>query len=239
VTAVIWMRPEQSGRGPRPAHNRAEIADAAIALADAEGLEAVSLRRLAAALGVGTTSLYRYVQTKDELFDLMVDAAHGRHRQPARSGDWRADLTAVAFGLRGIGLSHPWLPALVAGRPSLGPNGLAWQEAAFAAVGDLGLSADAILDHVTTLLTFVHGHVVTELAGSPTDVSGDAPADAPTDAWAEHVLADGRYPTLARIMTEALGPHAGDRFGRSFSLGVQHILDGLALHLAPNGTPPA
>jgi AcrR family transcriptional regulator len=233
LTAVIWMRPEQSGRGPKPAHNRAEIAAAAIALADAEGLEAVSLRRLAARLGVGTTSLYRYVQTKDELFDLMVDAVHGRHRVPSRTGDWRPDLTGVAFGLRGIGLSHPWLPALAAGRPSLGPNGLAWQEAAFAAAGDLGLSADAILDHVTTLLTFVHGHVVSELAER--DAGGPGPLAGP-DGYSEQIVAGGRYPTLARIMTEALGPHAGDRFGRSFSLGVQHILDGLALHLAPNPT---
>jgi AcrR family transcriptional regulator len=187
----------------------------------------VSLRRLAAEIGLATTSLYRYVQTKDELFDLMVDAVGGRYSRPERTGDWRADLTGVAFGLRAMNLGHAWMPALSAARPALGPNGLAWQEAAFAAVEDLGLSADAVLDHVTTLLTFVHGHVVGELAERDAGVGWIAAQD----GYGEQVIAGGRYPALARIMVEAHGPRGGDRFGRSFSLGVQHILDGLALHL--------
>jgi AcrR family transcriptional regulator len=164
----IWMRPERAARGPRPAHSRADIAAVAIHVADAEGIEAVSLRRVAGELGTGTTSLYRYIANKDELFDLMIDSAAGERDPPAPTGDWRADLQAIAYENRAMVLRHPWLatlPAtLPATRPALGPNSLAWLEAAYATADVLGLNADEVLSQVGTLLTFVRGHVIDELA---------------------------------------------------------------------------
>src|SRR3954453_8973113 len=92
-----WTRPDFRPRGAHPALGREQIVRAAMEIADAEGLEAISMRRVAAGLGAGTMSLYWYVAGKDELLDLMVDAAFGEFRIPDRpTGDWRADLRLIA-----------------------------------------------------------------------------------------------------------------------------------------------
>jgi AcrR family transcriptional regulator len=122
---LIWLRPERGARGPAPARSRAEIAAAAIALADAEGLAGVSMRRVAAVLGVGTMSLYNYVPGKEQLVDLMLDAVAGEWELPGQpSGNPRADL--AGFAREGVAAMrrHPWVPALVLTRLTIGPNSL-------------------------------------------------------------------------------------------------------------------
>src|SRR5262249_43559728 len=110
---ILWARTERSSRGPQPTLSHAQIAAAAIRIADREGLDAVSMRRVAAELGAGTMSLYRYVRTKDELHDLMRDTVAGEDDVPAKpSGHWRADLSVLAHQMRASALRHPWLPAL-------------------------------------------------------------------------------------------------------------------------------
>ncbi|HWD77781.1 MAG TPA: TetR/AcrR family transcriptional regulator [Kribbella sp.] len=223
----IWLRPERAARGPRPAHSRAEIAEAAVRVADTEGLDAVSMRRVAAELGTGTTSLYRYVDGKDELFDLMVDRAMGDHPPPAPTGDWQADLRALAHAQRARALRHPWLVRLPATRPVLGPNMLAWLEATYAAVDAHGVDADEVLTQAATLLTFVRGHVLEELTERE---SGGTMADwlAKQSQYGERVIGSGDYPHLSRMMVEAETPHADDRFDRLFERSLGHVLAGLA-----------
>lgn len=122
VPALVWTREQ-----PRPRHRApsvAQIVVRAVAIADAEGLAALSMRRVATELGSGTASLYRYVTNRDELLDLMVDAVRGEKEPPALSGDWRTDLTAVARQLRAGLLRHPWLSGELTGRPTFGPNSL-------------------------------------------------------------------------------------------------------------------
>lgn len=121
---VIWMRPEQAPVGRPAERSRAEITAAAVDLADREGLDAVSMRRVATLLGTGAASLYRYVATRDDLLDLMTDSTASEYQLPAPSGDWQADLLAVARQARQIMRRHPWLPALVISRPALGPHGI-------------------------------------------------------------------------------------------------------------------
>ncbi len=231
VRLPIWMRPERAARGPRPAHSRADIAAAAIHVADAEGIEAVSLRRVAGEMGTGTTTLYRYIVNKDELFDLMIDGAMGEHAPPVRTGDWQADLRAIAYAHRAMALRHPWLATLPATRPTLGPNSLAWLEATYATVDGLGLDPDEVLGHVGTLLTFVRGHVIDERADqeaarrSGMDMTMWLAAQA---QYGEMIIGSGRYPHLSRIMVEAEAPHSDDRFERAFHHGLDHILAGLA-----------
>ena len=106
---VIWDRPERAARGPAPSLSREEITTAAVALADTQGIEAVSMRALAVELGVGAASLYRYVARKDELIDLMVDAVMGNDLQFEIRGNWREDLRSFAHGLRSMTLRHPWM----------------------------------------------------------------------------------------------------------------------------------
>ena len=162
---VIWARPERAAKGPAPSRSRAQIAAAAVQLADDEGLEAVSMRKVAAALGIGAASLYRYIESKDELYELMVDLVEGEDGPPPPlSGDWRADLTAFAHKTRASIHRHPWMASLAAGRPTFGPNSLAWAEYGLAAIDGLGLSIDEMLMAGEILRAFVRGYTIGELA---------------------------------------------------------------------------
>jgi len=99
----LWLREEQAGRGPVPTHDRAEIAAAGIELADVGGLGAVSMRKVAAAIGAGAASLYRYVETRDELLELMSDTVSGQLDLSAPpTGDWRADILALEEESEGL-----------------------------------------------------------------------------------------------------------------------------------------
>src|SRR5262245_62033753 len=116
------MRPSRNRRGPDPTYSREQITAAAITIADADGLDAISMRRLAREVDAGVMSLYRYFDSKDDLFELMSDAVQGETPVPdLPSGDWRADLTAIAQAQRAAVHRHPWLVSLT-GRPSFGPN---------------------------------------------------------------------------------------------------------------------
>jgi AcrR family transcriptional regulator len=107
---VIRARPERAGRGPRPDHTRARLA-AAVRIADAEGLDGVSTRRVAAGIGCGTMSLHGYVPRKEELHELMADAVVAAYALPeAPSGEWRAGLKELCRQGRAVMLRHPWLP---------------------------------------------------------------------------------------------------------------------------------
>src|SRR5262245_19164837 len=198
AATVIWMRAERPLRGPQPAHSRAEIAAAAVRVADREGAGAVSMRRVAAEIGAGTMSLYRYVARKDELLDLMVDAALGELDLPAApSGDWRADVTLQARQGRAVGIRHPWLGALSAARPPLGPNSLRVMEFALAAVAGLGLDIDGMLRLVGILTAFVRGFVQAELAEEEARRRtglDEAQWRATHSSYVRSLIKSGRYP---------------------------------------------
>src|SRR5437016_6689746 len=115
------MRPERPARGPQPSHSRDEIAAAAVAIADAEGIEAVSMRRVAAEIGAGTMSLYRYVPRKEDLVDLMIDQVSAEQLAPDPTGDVRADLVEAARRQRALIHRHPWLVQALRTTPSPGP----------------------------------------------------------------------------------------------------------------------
>src|SRR5262249_3339568 len=121
---VIWMRQERAATGRPARHSRAEITAAAVTIADGEGLEAVSMRRVAAELGTGAASLYRHVDNREDLLDLMMDATGAEYRDTAPTRDWLADLLDLGDQARVIMRNHPWLPSLLLTRSVLGPNGL-------------------------------------------------------------------------------------------------------------------
>ena len=229
---VVWLRPRRAARGPRPAHSRDEIAAAAIRIADAEGIEAVSMRRVAAQLGTGTTSLYRYVARKQDLLDLMVDAVFGEAAPPDRpSGDWRAGLRESAHRGRAVILRHPWMALLTSGRATLGPNALRAAEYALGVIDGLGLDVDEMLVVLNTLEAFVRGYVVNELAEqesmrrSGLDHQSWMLAHAP---YMREIMASGQYPLVSRVVIEAEAPHAADRAERGFAQGLERLLDGFA-----------
>ena len=227
---VIWIRPERAARGPKPKHSRDEIAGQCVRVADAEGLDAVSMRRVAAELRTGTTSLYRYVTSKDDLFDLMVDRVLGSAPLPPPTSYWRADLSLLASWKRDLILDHPWMAAL-SGRPAVGPHGLAVQERGLRAVEGWGLSIDEMIIIVESLDAYVQGYAVRELAEhAATERSGQN-----LDAWmaahaayAEVVMDSGRFPLVTRAWRDAAEPHAADRAERGFRHGLDRLLDGYA-----------
>ncbi|KZM72525.1 TetR/AcrR family transcriptional regulator [Nocardia terpenica] len=227
---VIWMRPERAARGPKPAHSRDEIAAACVGVADAEGLDAVSMRRVAAELGTGTTSLYRYVTAKDDLFDLMVDQVLGSVPLPLPTHHWRKDLGLLASWKRELILDHPWMASL-SGRPAVGPHGLALQERGLRAVEGWGLSIDEMIIVVESLDAYVQGYAVRELAERAATQRSGQDLDAwmaAHDTYARAVMASGRFPLVTRAWLDAAEPHAADRAERGFRHGLDRLLDGYA-----------
>ena len=120
---VIWMRPEHAATGRPAKRSREEITAVAITIADQDGLDAVSMRRVAAELGTGAGALYRYVDTREDLLDLMTDSTGAEYAFTAPTGDWLADLLAIGEQARDIMRRHQWLPSLLITRSTLGPNG--------------------------------------------------------------------------------------------------------------------
>jgi len=227
---VIWNRPERAAKGPAPSRTRSEITAAAIAIADAEGIEAVSMRRVANELGTGTASLYRYLASKDDLLALMVDAVAAEDGgPPSLTGDWRADLRALAHRSRATIHRHPWMASLAAGRPSLGPNSLDAGEHALAAVEPLGFDIDGMIIVVDTLEAFVRGYAIGELAQQEAVRRSGVGRQEWMDAhgpYLERIIKAGRHPLITRIILDAELPHAADRAERGFELGLERLLDG-------------
>ncbi|GAA0942034.1 TetR/AcrR family transcriptional regulator [Actinocorallia libanotica] len=227
VQPIIWARPPRSSRGPQPALTLDRIARAAVALCDAEGLEALTMRRLAAELGTGTMSLYRYVQSKSDLVDLMVDLTLEEIPRPSHP-DWRAGLHWFAHQVRARSLRHPWTVQVDAPYFFLGPNGIEYVEYLYRIVDGIGLGIDEMMRAVNLVAAYAEGAVRQELA----DVRRAAEAGATPEEWMRahgahfHALMDtGRYPLMRRTMLEAEQPHMTPE--ENFEYGLQRVLDGI------------
>src|SRR5262249_43923660 len=121
----IWDLPERGTRGPKARYDRAAIAAAAIRIADAEGADAVTMRRVASALGIAPMSLYNYVPAKGHLVQLMCDQLAGEYTYPrVTPADKRSAIAELAGQARDVARRHPWLPGLLHRPPPPGPNGL-------------------------------------------------------------------------------------------------------------------
>jgi AcrR family transcriptional regulator len=225
------MRPNRAERAPAPVLSRDQIAAAAITIADEHGVEAVTMRNVAAVIGCGAMSLYRHVRTKDELLDVMIDTVAGEDggTPSAPSGDWRTDLHDAARRLRANGLRHPWIPQLWNTRSSFGPNTLTRLEFALSAVAGLGLSIDEMARTVQTVHAFVHGFIREELADRQWRDSQTAAATSPRQqglaAYLQQVIKGGRYPNFSRLAVEA---HDSPDPDATFEWQLQRILDGLS-----------
>ncbi|BDM74341.1 TetR family transcriptional regulator (plasmid) [Streptomyces nigrescens] len=200
------MRPEQASVGRPAERSRAEITAAAVELADREGLEAVSMRRVASVLGTGAASLYRYVATRDELLDLMTDSTASEYHLPAPTGDWEADLLAIGHQARQIMHRHPWLPAVVMGRPTLGPHGVDLLEHVLDVLADhpadpaCKLEAFALISGLTALF------VQNEMAAADTGAARQS-------AYLRHVAAAGSHPRITALLAAPLPDgNSVDRF---------------------------
>ncbi|GGP04664.1 TetR/AcrR family transcriptional regulator [Nonomuraea glycinis] len=230
--ALLWRTSERTSRKGKPDLNVDRIVRAAIEVADAEGLQALSMRRVAERLGVGTMSLYTYVPGKPELLDVMLDTVYGETARPEEvPGGWRGRLEVIARENWQLYLRHPWLLQVAASRPVLGPNVTAKYDYELRAVDGIGLT-DVEMDSVITLVAgFVHGTargaVEAAQAESRTGLSDE-------QWWAAHApffsrIADvERFPTAARV-GQATGEALGAAYSaeHAFEFGLQRVLDGI------------
>ncbi|MFF9912863.1 TetR/AcrR family transcriptional regulator [Streptomyces sp. NPDC013457] len=204
---VIWARPERTGRGPKPAYTRADIVAAAVRIADADGIDGLSMRRIAADIGCGTMSLYNYVPRKEDLYELMVDAVSGEYDLPEPpSGDWRADMFRVAREARGILRRHPWVIRLMTTGYAFGPNALRFLEGSLACLDGLDLPGGTKMELIATVNGTVMTIVANELAlaerarGLPWSEEQE---QAVRGAYLMERLAGGAYPRLAAVFGAA------------------------------------
>ena len=231
----LWERLEQtSTRHSLSAHR---IATTAVAIADSDGLDAITMRRLATDLGVTPMATYRYVSGRDDVLALMVDLVHGEVTVPDNA-DWRDTMWALATGIRALVVEHPWLVQL-SGQATfdLTPNRLALAERALAALHNLSLDADTAMSIFRTVTAYAHGATSAEigLQQSMRDNNWSTGAEtrtglSPQMTW---LLTTGRYPTFERYIHEAQrrdDPHW------QFHTGLHHVLDGIAAHLAAHPT---
>ncbi len=201
---VIWMRAERAATGRPARHSRDEITAIAMAIADREGLDAVSMRRVAADLATGAASLYRYVSTRDDLLDLMTDATGAEYVLTPRTprtpptGDWLADLLDLGEQGRAIMRRHPWLPPLVITRSVLGPRGLVLLERFLEVLAEHPASTEAKLEAFAILNAATALFVQNELSGGSARQQRNA-------AYLHYALASGGHPRLAELLSAA-GP---------------------------------
>ena len=230
---LIWTLPEPPGR-PATSLSRAAILSAALAIADADGTAALTMRRVAADLGSSTPmSLYRYVGSKDGLVDLMLDAVYGEVSLPGQpSGNWRADLEPLARRTWAVIQQHLWFGELVHTRPPFGPSALRYFDFRFAALESQGLDADAM----TRITVAIDSHLIgsaLQLAEETrmrrrTGLATDEQLKEAAQPVLEPILDSGSYPAFARW---ARG-HTPAGFAGNFDYTLGCLLDGITERLA-------
>ena len=211
---------------------RDRIVATAVAIADAEGLAGVSMRRVAAELGVATMSLYRVVVDKDDLLMRMVDAVFAASPLPANASEgWRARLEIAARTLWGIFRRHPWLAAALSlTRPQLVPSAVSFTEWVLSTLHDRGLDLSTAFSVHLALLNYVRGTAVNlEMEADAEALSGlssEEWIDAQQPAL-QAILATGQFPTLERLTRVGYDFDLDDLF----EFGLRRLLDGVAVLL--------
>jgi AcrR family transcriptional regulator len=230
---LLWGPAAGPGRGSRPALSLERIAQAAIKIADADGLPAVSMQRVASELEYTKMALYRYVPGKAELLALMIDMAIDEPPAlDAQPGGWRPKLEAWARYLWTKFQRHPWLLAATVGRRVMGPNELGWVECAVGALDGTGLHGGELLDAVL----IISGHV-RNVAQQTVTAVGVGPGITEQQMGAAiakllHTYGD-RYPALKAAVRSAASGSSQDQ-GLNFGLG--RILDGLEMLITHRST---
>jgi len=228
VEPLVWFREEPTSR--RPAHSRADIARAAIEIADSEGFDAVSMRRVAQRLGAGTMTLYHYVRNKDELITLMSDAVMAEVVVPEGelADGWRAAVTQIAMRTRDAFSTHHWIfERMGDGRP--GPSGMRHFEQSLRAVASLGLDRQETFELIGQIDDYVFGFSLREIQEREEHERGWPPE---VIDFFDRELASGDYP----LISEFLGSDIEESIdfimdflaqpGR-FERGLDRLLDGI------------
>ncbi len=237
--ALLWRDPAAVPRkGPGRGTSVDAVVEAATSLADAEGLAALSMRRVAARLGISPMSLYTYVPGKAELLDLMLDAVYvAMPRRDTGGRPWRERLSVIADENRSLYLDHPWAVEISTLRPTLGPGALGKYEHELAALDGLRLDDVTMDDCLTFLLGFVQESARAEVVARATQRESGVDDE---QWWAAagpvlaRVVDEGAYPLASRVGTAA-GARRGSAHdpATAYRFGLARSLDGLAAVIEP------
>lgn len=240
---LLWRKdlPTPSGqRGPKPTLSVDAIVVGGIALADEEGLDALTMRKLAERLSVGPMTLYTYVPGKAELVDLMLDGLYARMERRAPKGTgWRARLEAVAHDNRALHARHGWLAGVSTLRPPLGPGLMAKYEYELGALDGIGLD-DVEMD---AALTFVLGFVESTARAAAAATAARRESSQSDEEWwsanaplLSRILDPARHPLAARVGSAAGAAHGATLDpDHAFHFGLERVLDGLDVLVSRKG----
>lgn len=229
----VWARPRT--RREQPALSREQIVSEAVRLLDAEGIDALSMRKLGTRLGAGATSLYRHVANKDELIELVVDEVYGELdvADADRAPDWRAKATLRAHGIRSMFLDHPWIVSVLGemGVAYLGPNMLRLSDrmlAMFESAGPLDEADNA----VRMVFAYVTGMTTSEAAWlTMLARSGQSEQDWARRLWPAAEQATRDHPRLQQTYATNRDKDPTALREQNFGYGLDRILDGLEARL--------
>ncbi|MFF0463154.1 TetR/AcrR family transcriptional regulator [Streptomyces mexicanus] len=228
----VWERMAQSPPAPRPVLTHARIVAAALAIADTDGLDAVSMRRLATELGVSAMTCYRYVSGKDDIIELMLDRVRAEMLLEQPDGFWKEVLRASALRFREVVLRHPWMTD-VPGRLLFAPTPahLALMEQQFTALDGLGLSMEQMADITGAVTAYTRAGTHDEIARTRLRASeGWSSGQEARQANAARLcflLGAGDYPLYRRYVREG----SPDDDNARFEFGLDCLLDGIAMRL--------
>ncbi len=230
---LLWRGRETSTRGPKPGLTLEGIVAAAVELADREGLGALSMRRVATELGVGTMSLYRYVPGKGELLDLMLDHVNDpgeeEHEEHRHKG-WRHLLELVGVGMFDLYRRHPWLLQVNQTRPLLGPNSLRGFDIALSCLDGLGLTGQEKVSVIVTMDAYITGiarvYILHQQAAEESGITDEEfwAAQSPIIETAMHT---GCYPHVFQLDEDSFALP----YDESMRFGLARLLDGLETFL--------
>ena len=241
IAANVSRRREHGGRPASRARrlDRSDIVDAAVAIADVEGTEAVSMRRIAKELQVGAMSLYWHVESKMDLHQLMLDSVQAEIETAAPSGDWRADLTVYARNIRAAMHRHPWAIDYIGAGPPSGPNDARNADQLLAALDGIGLDVTTTMWILMTFSTYVIGAALREIQEirwqrAAEDTMSGMAEDEVAEMFADfnrRVHSAGRYPHLMKVLDAGIDPDAEETRDERFEFGLACVLDGIAARI--------
>jgi AcrR family transcriptional regulator len=236
-------RGDHAPRGRDRGLSREEIVEAAIAVADAEGPDAISMRRIARELRAGAMSLYWHVASKEELIDLMLDSLEAEIGVPEPTGDWQADLRELAHRHRAGLLRHPWVMEYAANRPPSGPNDARNLDLMLGMVAGTSVDARMMVDILMTVVTYVLGAVLREVQEMRSEriraereaIMTTEQIDAERERFHQWLANADRYPNIQRMVKAGVDPDAAETRDERFEFGLDCLLDGIAARLPAAG----
>lgn len=201
---LLWGLRETARRGRKPSLTVADITRAAVEVADAEGLGAVSMAKVAERLGNATMALYRYVKSKNDLLLLMADAAIGPAPALPEGLEWREGLTVWVRRVLAVLRARPWVVQIPISGPPVGPNNLSWFDRALGALGGTGLSEEEKVGVVMGLLTYVQGEARLSLDLSTGYRENPEAFGRQYGLALARVVDPLRFPALSRVVTSGV-----------------------------------